>query len=703
MIKFDFKKFILIIFSVITISLILSIESLPIIQSSNLIDVETSGPPWQPVPNKDYSEQQYNLDLINAYEAWQIDDFSEKVTIAIIDSGIDTDHEEFAGKISSLSYNAYTDEVGIQYVEDDLGHGTNVAGVIGAKIGNNLGIDGIVNNVDLMVIKVNVPGEDGYSNGLIREGIYYAVDNGAKVINLSLGSTYKDSLMQDAINYAFENEVFVVAAAGNDGTDTMYYPAALDHVISVASIDDNSILSDFSNYGDTIDLVAPGDLIYTTDLSNGYAQVSGTSFAAPHVAAVLGLLVSYGHYSFEEINENFKTSSKDLGIIGKDIYYGYGLIDAYRALTTDLVKISFETFTEQTVLPIWILANQTYIINQVVDKDNYIFSGWFLDINLTAKLPAEYVYLEDIILYAGYEPIVFSVTFIVDETIYQTVNIQSGEAILDLPVLSEENKVFYGWYYDIDYIDKYLNQPIFKDTVLFAFLGEPMYVLTFLNYDDSFYSEIVIKSGDTLTLPENPFRPDDELFSYIFVSWDQTFDNIQSNLTVYPIFDRYLLSGLVTLKPGIDTIYKNEEWIDAGLILNNPSLSYNISSEIDEDTTGVYEISYSIIYQDDIVAEIVRFLSVIEKSNVEITLNKAVTTIIIGNEYVETGATSNVGTVEIIGTVNTEKTGRYIILYQVTHEETTYQKSRYVYVINPDFIPNDDIEWYMEKGEDYEE
>ena len=98
-----------------------------------------------------------------------------------------------------------------------------------------------------------------------------------------------------------------------------------------------------------------------------------------------------------------------------------------------------------------------------------------------------------------------------------------------------------------------------------------------------------------------------------------------------------------------------------------------------------------------------RFVSVIEKSNVEITLNKAVTTIIIGNEYIVTGATSNVGTVEIIGTVNTEKTGRYIILYQVTHGETTYQKSRYVYVINPDFVPNDDIEWYMEKGEDYEE
>ena len=230
-----------------------------------------------------------------------------------------------------------------------------------------------------------------------------------------------------------------------------------------------------------------------------------------------------------------------------------------------------------------------------------------------------------------------------------------------------------------------------------------MYVLTFLNYDDSFYAEIVIKSGQTLIMPENPDRPDDELFSYTFVTWDQALDNIQSNLTVSPIFDRKLLPGLATLKPGIDTIYENEEWIDAGLILSDTSLSYNVTNEIDIDIAGVYEINYSVTYQEEIVSEFVRYVSVVKKSNVEIALNKAITTIIVGNEYIETGATSNVGNVEIIGTVNTEKTGLYIIVYQVIHEEKAYQKSRYVYVISPDFIPNDEIEWYIERSEDYEE
>ncbi len=106
--------------------------------------------------------------------------------------------------------------MGIQYVEDDLGHGTNVAGVIAAVRNNSIGIDGLTDNVQLMVIKANRPGEDNYANSLIAKGIYYAVNNGAKVINLSLGSTSEDSGVKTAIEYAYANEVFVVAASGND-------------------------------------------------------------------------------------------------------------------------------------------------------------------------------------------------------------------------------------------------------------------------------------------------------------------------------------------------------------------------------------------------------------------------------------------------------------------------------------------------------
>lgn len=701
--KFFLKKLIFIIFGAAILSLFFSL-GLNYSQSSNYsVNDEFLGPPWQPVPNKDYSDQQYNLDLINAYQAWQVDSFDNGVTIAIIDSGIDTDHEEFVGKISSISYNTYTDEVGVQYVEDDLGHGTNVAGVIGAKIGNDLGIDGIINNVDLMIIKVNVPGEEGYSNSLIREGIYYAVNNGADVINMSLGSTYLDSSIQEAVNYAYENEVFVVAAAGNDGTETMYYPAALENVISVGSINSDVVLSDFSNYGNTIDLVAPGELIYTTDLNNGYAQVSGTSFAAPHVAAVLGLLVSYGEYSFEEINENFKNSSKDLGVLGKDNYYGYGMIDAYQALITDLVKISFETFTDDFFAPIWIVANQPYSIIFTPEKEHYLFDGWYIDSEFVSKLSTEYIYTEDVVLFASYKPIMFTVTFILDDVILQTMEIQSGNSLFDFPIVSDEDKIFYGWYFETDFLNKYLDQTILENTILYGYLDDPMYVLTFLNYDNSFYTEIILKAGEEITLLENPEKPSDDLFSYVFVSWSHSLESIQSNLTLTPIYSKELLPGVAILNPSIDTIYSGDEWLDSGLYFSNSELSYTVSNTVDTNTIGSYIVEYSILYQNELVGELIRYVNVIEKLDVKIDLNKAISTIILGNDYVERGATSNIGNVNIIGSVDTSKVGRYIIKYQVIHNDIVYEKSRYIYVIDPDFIPIDDIDWYLEKGESYEE
>lgn len=484
--------------------------------------------------------------------------------VAIIDSGIDIDHEEFVGKISPLSFNAYTEEVGVQYVEDDLGHGTNVAGVIAAVRNNSIGIDGLTDNVQLMVIKANRPGEDTYANSLIAKGIYYAVNNGAKVINLSLGSTSEDSGVRTAIDYAYANEVFVVAASGNDGNDIPFYPAALEKSISVSSVNSTSAISTFSNYGTTIDLAAPGENIITTHLENGYAQVSGTSFAAPHVAGFLALLISYELYSFEEIYENIYRTGIDLGTEGKDIYYGNGLINAYNALSTDLVKISFETFEAEPIESVWIIKDSAYLLADEPILENYSFVGWFLDLNLEQALPDNYIYADHLTLYAKFELNYYNVTFILENDIYDTISLASGQSINPLPEVSIENKYFYGWYYSLTFDDKYVDQIIMNDSTLYAKIDDMMYKVTFLDYKGNFYDESLVYPNSDSTIPTDPKRPSDNLFDYVFVEWDNNLNNITSDLIVNPVYKKTLIFQNAVLNPGVDTLERFKSWVDTG-------------------------------------------------------------------------------------------------------------------------------------------
>ncbi|MDY0010178.1 MAG: S8 family serine peptidase [Candidatus Izemoplasmatales bacterium] len=661
-------------------------------------------PPWTTVPKNDYTDQQYNLGLIDIYDAWNIETGSSEVMVAIIDSGIDTDHEEFVGKISPLSFNAYTEEVGIQYVEDDLGHGTNVAGVIAAVRNNSIGIDGLTDNVQLMVIKANRPGEDNYANSLIAKGIYYAVNNGAKVINLSLGSTSEDSGVKTAIEYAYANEVFVVAASGNDGNDIPFYPAALEKSISVSSVNSTSTISIFSNYGTTIDLAAPGENIITTHLENGYAQVSGTSFAAPHVAGFLALLISYELYSFEEIYENIYRTSIDLGTEGKDIYYGNGLINAYNSLSTDLVKVSFETFEAEPIESIWIIKDSAYLLVDEPILENYSFAGWFLDLNLEQALPGNYIYADDMTLYAKFELNYYTVTFILENEIYDTISLASGESINPLPEVSIENKYFYGWYYSLTFDDKYVDQIIINDLSLYGKIDDMMYKVTFLDYEGNFYDESLVYPNGDATIPTDPTRPSDDLFDYVFVEWDNNLNNITSDLIVNPVYKKTLIFQNAVLNPGVDTLEQFKSWVDTGITLSDSRLSYQVFGTVNSTQIGSYTITYKIYFDDELVGQITRIVNVINNQvDIEIKLNKAMTTIIVGGNYNETGATVNHGTLEIIGNVDTNKAGVYIITYQVEYNDEIYSKSRYVYVIEDSYVPLDDIEWYISRGDQDEE
>ena len=662
-----------------------------------------SGPPWEQVPTNDYTSQQYNLDLVDAYEAWQIETGDSGVTVAIIDSGIDTDHQEFVGRISDLSYNSFTEEVGIAYVEDDLGHGTNVTGIIAAKRDNDFGIDGLTDNVQLMVIKVNKPGEEGYLNSLIVKGIYYAVDNGADVINLSLGSTSQDSTVLAAVEYAHQNEVFVVASSGNDGNDVPFYPASYPTVISVGSVSENGEISYFSNYGEYVDLVAPGDLLYTTNLDNGFAKVSGTSFSAPHVSALIALLISTGNFSYEEIHQNLTRSSVDLGDAGRDDYYGYGLINLNDSLLTDLVKITLVKNNNEENEEFWIDANSSLPLINSPTLEHFEFDNWYLDENLTNQLPNEYQFTSDTVLYARYEPIYYTISLIYNDEIYDVLQVMSGTTLLTLPEIEIEAMRFYGWYYDIEFESKYSDQIIIEDLTLYARVEQFKYVITFLDQNNDFYQEYLVEPNSTLPSPVAPLKESDELFDFIFLSWDQNLGNISSDLIVKPIYKKILFFEMVVLNPGIDTIYLNEEWIDSEISLGDERLSFVVKSPVYTAETGIYTVEYDVIFEEEVVETVIRIVSVIAKpQEVIITINPGVTTIVKDNVYTEDGATSNLGEVIIIGNVDTSTTGVYKVTYQVTFNEKVYEKIKYVFVIDNEFNPVTDLEWYYVRGDENE-
>jgi subtilisin family serine protease len=212
--------------------------------------------------------------------------------------------------------------------EDDGGHGTHVAGTVAAATNNGEGVAAVCPSCKLLVAKSG--DENGSLTSDVVQGIYWSVDNRAKAINLSLGSYGNSRILEHAVNYAWKHGVVVVAAAGNDNTERPSYPAAYDKVISVAATDQADRKASFSNYG-KVDVAAPGVGILSTVPGGGYEAWDGTSMASPHVAALAGLLAAQGRTA-PEIRRRIERTAVDLGADGKDKYYGWGRIDAQRAV-----------------------------------------------------------------------------------------------------------------------------------------------------------------------------------------------------------------------------------------------------------------------------------------------------------------------------------------------------------------------------------
>lgn len=276
-----------------------------------------------------YMEQyQWNLPVIETEQGWKITRGSRDVTIAVVDTGVDLDHPDLVNRLVD-GYNVLGDN---HYPDDDNGHGTHVAGIIASETNNREGTAGISWYSKIMPVKTM--GAEGYGTTFdIAKGIIWAVDHGADVINLSLGN-YKDSkVLNRAIKYAYKNDVVLVAAAGNDASLQPTYPAAYPEVLAVSAVNFDGRLADFSNYGNYINIAAPGEYIPSTYFHKQYAALSGTSMAAPHVAGLASLIKSANPaLSNKKIIDIIKTTAVDLGTPGKDHEFGHGIIDVNEAL-----------------------------------------------------------------------------------------------------------------------------------------------------------------------------------------------------------------------------------------------------------------------------------------------------------------------------------------------------------------------------------
>lgn len=281
------------------------------------------------VPNDAlYSEYQWNLPSIEAEKGWNVSKGDEQVIVAVLDTGVQSNHPDLKGKLIE-GVNLVDEEA---EPDDDVGHGTHVSGIIGATVNNGEGVAGVSWFNKIMPVKV-LDSSGAGSTYTVAQGIIWAVDHGAKVINMSLGNYAEADFLHDAIKYAYEHDVVMIAASGNDNTDRPGYPAAYPEVFAVAATDSNKEKASFSNYGDYIDVAAPGDGIASTYPGSQYAALSGTSMASPHVAALAGLIRSVNpELSNVEVMEIMRKSAIDLGDEGKDNYFGYGEIDVEKAL-----------------------------------------------------------------------------------------------------------------------------------------------------------------------------------------------------------------------------------------------------------------------------------------------------------------------------------------------------------------------------------
>lgn len=320
------------------------------------------------VPNDKYYAEQYYLAQIKAEAAWE-EKYEREIIIAILDTGIDYNHSDLRDRVLP-GFNILNNKA---TALDDNGHGTNIAGIIAARTNNTVGIAGIVQNAKLMPIKVlDAAGKS--DSFYVGQGIRYAVDNGANIIVIASGESVYTPFIAEAAEYAYNKGVLIVAATGNKSIE-INYPAALPNVIAVGAVDRNDRYMDYSNFGQQIDVVAPAEGIYTTGLNNTYLVTSGTSVAAPQVAALAAVLMQkYPELSLKQLSDLIRFSSDDVDDFGWDMRTGFGRINFENALNMDLELLRDGYGPNQRSYEAHAFPLGTYF---VASLDEYEESDWF--------------------------------------------------------------------------------------------------------------------------------------------------------------------------------------------------------------------------------------------------------------------------------------------------------------------------------------
>lgn len=310
---------------------------------------KTQAAPTQ--PTQPVQSLPWGITRIDASKSWPTSR-GTGIKVAVIDTGIDKAHPDLLQNISG----------GVNFVQsgrgarttvdpaawnDDNGHGTHVSGTIAAA-DNTIGVVGVAPNAQLFGVKVLNSAGSGYVSDIIS-GIEWSVNNNMQVINMSLGLTSHVQALQDAVNAADNAGVVVVAAAGNSGdgnaaTNNVNYPAKYNSTLAISATDSADRIATFSSDGIEVDIAAPGVNVYSTTRGGGYGNMSGTSMAAPHVAGVIANMLAApitatadlnqdGLWSAGEARAYLQTTSDDLGMSGRDVFFGYGLVDTEEAVT----------------------------------------------------------------------------------------------------------------------------------------------------------------------------------------------------------------------------------------------------------------------------------------------------------------------------------------------------------------------------------
>ncbi|MDZ7623999.1 MAG: S8 family serine peptidase [Ignavibacteriaceae bacterium] len=321
------------------------------------------------VPDDSLVSQQWALSKIQAFDAWDKTQGADSVLIGMIDTGIDYFHPDLQNKIfqnpgetgNGKETNGidddnngfiddyrgwdFTDRVGFPFDSsggdylgwdndplDEQGHGTYISGIAAAQTNNFTGIAGAAPNIKLMNLRAFDPGGYGEEDD-VAAAILYAVQMGVKVLNMSFGDYSFSFVLRDVVQFAYSQNMVLVGSSGNQNSSLPHYPSGYSEVICVGNSTQDDFRAGNSNYGSTLDLMAPGTQIVTTARNNNYASISGTSAATPHVAAAAALILSLGNFTNEEVKQILKSTSDDIDEPGWDIFTGAGRLNMYRAVT----------------------------------------------------------------------------------------------------------------------------------------------------------------------------------------------------------------------------------------------------------------------------------------------------------------------------------------------------------------------------------